>query len=234
MSRQDELGAFAGRAGLRFRDGSLLARAFMHSSYLNENSAAGESNERLEFLGDAVVNLVLAQELFARVPGVAEGELSRRRWELASRRSLAQAARRLDMGRYLLMGRGEASTGGRERESTLGSAFEAVVGAVLLDSGYEAARAFVQLALAEDLERVASQGVVRDHKTELQELALSRGLGLPEYRTVGTSGPDHARSFEVEVSVGGNVVGRGTGTRTRDAEQAAAEEAIRQLREQAT
>ncbi len=219
MSWYDELRA-------SFRDRALLDRALVHASYVNEHPQAGESNERLEFLGDGVVNLALADALFALAPAASEGDLSRRRWDLASRQSLTQVARRLDLGRYLLLGRGEV----RDRESTLGSAFEAVVGALFLDGGYERARDFVLRALRPDLERVASQGAAADAKTSLQQLALARGLGLPAYRLLGESGPPHARRFEVEVAIGQRALGHGFGLRRQEAEQTAAAEALRRLR----
>lgn len=219
----------AERLGLAFRDPVLLQRAFVHSSYVNEDPGAGPSNERLEFLGDAVLDLVVAQELCLRCPDLAEGELTRRRADLVNHRSLARVALKLDLGRYLRMGKGEEARGGRNRESNLESVMEALAGAVFLDGGYEAAHAFVLRALGTNLERVAERGIPQDPKVELQELAQALARGLPDYRVVQTEGPEHARTFTVEVSVNGVVLGGGVGSRTLDAERAAAEEALGKL-----
>lgn len=229
MVPPSDLGALAERLGLSFRDPNLLRRAFVHPSYLNEAPGAGESNQRLEFLGDAVLDLVVAQELYLRCPGLPEGELTKRRANVVNRRSLALAALKLDLGRYLVMGKGEEERGGRTRESNLESVLEALVGAVFLDSGYEGARSLTLHILGTSLAAVAAHDVSQDPKVELQELAQARGLGLPTYRVVRIEGPEHARVFTVEVIVGGKALGVGIGGRTQDAERAAAEEALGQL-----
>ncbi len=229
MRAHDALERFALKAKLKFKDPSLLARAFVHSSYLNEDPAAGESNERLEFLGDAVLDLVLAEEVYRLAPGMDEGELTRRRNYVASRRFLADAARRLDMGGCLMMSRGDAKMGGRDREAALAGAFEAVIGAVFLDRGYRSAASAAMRLLGKELEQVARDGVPKDPKTRLQEYCFAHHLGLPLYRVVEETGPTHARAYQVAVDVAGETLGQGGGARLADAQQAAAKEALSRL-----
>jgi len=226
MGLSPDLAGLAERLGLAFRQPALLRQAFVHSSCLNEDPSAAPSNERLEFLGDAVLDLVVAQELCIRCPDIAEGELTKRRAYMVNHRSLARVALKLDLGRHLRMGRGEEARGGRQRESNLESVLEALAGAVFLDGGFEAARAFVLRALEPGLTRVVERGVPQDPKVELQELAQARGLGLPAYLVVDSEGPEHARTFTVEVSVDGRVLGGGVSSRTLDAEREAAEQAL--------
>jgi len=216
--------------GISFRDGALFALALTHRSFVNENPAAGaESNERLEFLGDGVINLVVGYRLFAEAPGAAEGALTARRAQVVRRETLAAAAQRMGLGSWLVMGRGEALSGGAERASNLANAFEALVGAVFLDQGFEATYEFTLRALADDIAAASLAGPPKDPKSVLQELLQANGRKSPEYSTIATGGPEHQRTFVVEVLVDGQVSGRGEGRRKIDAERAAATDAVRAL-----
>jgi ribonuclease-3 len=220
--------------GVSFQRRELLRLAIVHSSYANENPAENpESNERLEFLGDALLGLVVASDLYQRNPGWPEGELTSRRSSVVRGETLAEIAESLGLGRYLLMGRGEEASGGRERPSNLAAAFEAVVGALLLDQGYEAAREFVLRALAEKLAAASRHGVPTNPKSMLQELVQSKGKPSPVYRIVEMAGEDQAHLFTAEAVVADVVVGRGTGRRKSAAEQEAALDALKALGDQA-
>lgn len=216
--------------GIELKDEGLLRLALVHSSYLNESpDQFDESNERLEFLGDAVIGLVVTEELYRRWPDEPEGRLTALRAALVRGQTLARVARALDLGRHVLMGRGEAESGGRDRDSNLADALEAVTGAVYMDQGYEAARDFVLKAMAEELASSSMAGHEANPKSALQELVQSMDGSLPVYRLLYSSGADHARTFDVEVLVSGRPVGRGTGPRKSEAEQAAARQAIQAL-----
>ncbi len=216
--------------GVQFADKNLLRLALVHGSYLNENpDDFPESNDRLEFLGDALIDLVVADRLYRDYPDAPEGGLTAMRSSLVRGDTLADVARSLHLGSYLLMGAGEDAGGGRERPSNLAAAFEAVVGALLLDRGYGAARAFVLRALSERLEALKRDTVVSNPKSVLQELVQGRHLDAPTYRIVDETGQDHARGFTAEVVVDGRVMGRGAGHRKAAAEQEAAREALRTL-----
>ncbi len=213
--------------GWKFREAGLLRQAFLHSSYVNEHPDQGPlSNERLEFLGDAVLQLLVSEALYHRYAHLPEGELTRARAAVVSTPTLSRRGRELGLGRHLLLGRGEESTGGRDRPSLLENAFEALVGAVYLDGGLEAARGVVERLLGDEIERAVRGETVRDWKTSLQELVQREGR-IPEYSVVATSGPDHARTFEVTVQVNGRELGRGTGRSKKEAEQEAARMALR-------
>ncbi len=213
---------------LSFKDKDLLRLSLIHRSFLNENPGAfSESNERLEFLGDALVGLVVAQELFRRHPEKPEGELTTLRSALVRGDTLARIADSLELGEHLLMGRGEEASGGRERQSNLACAFEALLGAVFVDQGYEAARDFVLRVMADEIPSVES--VPKSTKSVLQERVQRRGVGSPSYRVVEMSGEDHAREFTSEVTVSGEVVGRGRGRRKSEAEAEAASQALKAL-----
>ena len=215
--------------GVQFKDESLLRLAMVHSSYLNESpDEFDESNERLEFLGDAVIGLVVTEELYRRWPDEPEGGLTALRAALVKGQTLARVARSLDLGPHILMGRGEAESGGRDRDSNLADALEAVTGAIFQDQGYEAARGFVLKAMAEELAS-SMAGRETNPKSALQELVQSMDGSLPVYRLLSASGADHARTFEVEVLVSGRPLGRATGTRKSEAEQTAARQAMQAL-----
>ena len=196
-----------------------LRKAFLHSSYVHEHPEAGESNERLEFLGDAVLDLAVSEYLYKHCP-LPEGELTRIRSLVVSGPTLARRARELGLQRYLLLGRGEEESGGRERESILSDAFEALVGVIFLCQGYEAAAQFVLQELHEDIERALRGEERRDYKTLLQEEAQKQGL-RPRYTLLEARGKDHEREFTVQVELNGQTA-IGHGRRVKEAEQAAA------------
>lgn len=221
-------GALAEALGYAFRDAGLLARAVVHRSAPNERPAAcPESNERLEFLGDAVLDLVVAEDLYRRFPGASEGELTRYKAALVSELALAEVARELGLGAYLVLGRGEEETGGRDKPSILSDALEAVLGAVYLDGGMPEAEGLVRRLFGPGLAVVDQAGAPRgDYKTALQEWTQARGLGLPAYRLEAAEGPDHARRYTVVVALGGKPLATGQGPNKREAERLAARGAL--------
>jgi ribonuclease-3 len=223
--------ALTERLGLPIRDRDLLARALVHSSWLHEHpDAAPGHNERLEFLGDAVVNLAVSEALFLRHPGDDEGVLSARRAQIVSTSGLAKLAARLDLGSYLLLGEGEAQRGGRVRPSLLASAFEALVGAVSLDLGWATTRDWIHALAAEELAADHAITTLKSPKSRLQEHTQRTTGDRPVYRVLDAVGPDHEKHFRVEVEVGGRVLGVGEGSSRRVAETAAAAEAMEVLR----
>ena len=217
--------------GFPFRDPSLFQRALTHRSYCNEQGLdATESYERLEFLGDAVLELTISEYLYQQFPGADEGQLTKARVSLVRREMLARVARRLDLGELLLVGRGVEDSGGRNQDSVLAAAFEAVAAAVYLDQGYETARDFIDQHMAPELDEIARCGPPPENpKSFLQELLQGRGRPTPSYREAGRKGPDHNPVFTVEVTVCGKVIGAGRGGKKSDAEKAAAEDALRRL-----
>lgn len=224
--------------GYTFRNPGLLSEALTHTSYVNELKApASKDNERLEFLGDTVLALLISEHVASACPNLTEGALSKLRSHLVSEATLATAARRLDLGRLLQLGRGEERTGGREKESILANTLEAVLAAVYLDGGLEAARGFALKALAQELREAAGQeaGAVLagDYKTRLQEWCQRRYDSVPQYVMERETGPDHQKTFEVEVVVQGRALGRGTGRSKKEAEQAAAQQAMEGVRREA-
>lgn len=216
--------------GARFRDEELLRLALVHSSYLNENpSEYGESNERLEFLGDAVIDMAVAEELYTKNPDWPEGKLTQARSALVKEGTLAEVARHLDIGGQLLMGKGEDGAGGRERASNLSAGLEAVIGAVFLDQGYEVAKEVVLKILADHQSALNEPQLLTNPKSELQEAVQAQGHAPPSYHIVNEQGADHDRTFVAEVTVDGKVIGTGEGKRKSVAEQAAAADALRKL-----
>ena len=221
--------ALESRVGHVFRDRSLLERALTHPSLLPVLRGA-ESNQRLEFLGDAVLQLLLSEALYSEFPGEREGVLSRRRAILANGTTLALLARELGLDQALRLGPSEESSGGRQRTSALGDAFEALLGAVYLDAGLEAARAVVRAAYGPLPERLAALGDEKTPKSRLQELVQPRhGNDALTYQVVATEGEDHRRTFEVSVSLLGREIGRGRGSSKKAAEEAAAEAGLREM-----
>ena len=215
---------------ISFKNRELLRLALTHTSYVNEHPEEAQgSNERLEFLGDALLDLVVAQEFYKRYPDMDEGQLTQLRSAVVRGETLAGVARRLEVGRHLRLGHGEAASGGGDRDSNLAGALEALVGAVFLDRGYRGAASWVRRILRRELRRTTDSGVPQEPKTRLQERAHRQGLQTPEYRLVDMEGPEHQRSFVVEVLVGGNVMGRGAGGRKAEAERRAAEEALKAI-----
>lgn len=213
--------------GYQFRDKSLLRTSFTHSSYAYENGT--QSNERLEFLGDAVLEMYSSLYLYSRFPAMTEGELTKLRAAAVCEPSLARAARGLGLGECLLLGRGEDTTGGRERDSLLSDAMEAVIGAVLLDGGQKCARSVIETLLVGYIEELASGKGFGDHKTLLQEVLQRESRAPIGYRIVGEHGPDHNKVFTAEVRHGERVLGRGEGKNKKEAEQQAARSALEAL-----
>jgi ribonuclease III len=208
-------------------DRELVERAVTHRSYAYEKGGL-PTNERLEFLGDSVLGLVVTEELFRRHPELPKGQLAKLRAAVVNARALAEVARELGMGRFLRLGRGEEASGGRDKSSILADAVEALIGAFYLDRGTEAARELVLRLFGDLLDESARLGAGLDWKTSLQELAAGHSLGVPEY-DVTESGPDHAKAFEATAVVGGRRVGVGQGRSKKEAEQRAAERAWREL-----
>ena len=225
------LAAIERALGHRFEDRRLLETALTHRSYAHERGAeASTSYERLEFLGDAFLGLVVSDWLLRDDAEAAEGVLSRRRQSVVCSTTLAAVARRLGLGSAIRLGRGEEVTGGRDKPSLLGDVFEAVLGAIYLDGGVRAARAFVRRELSAALAATRGEAMsATDYKTRLQEAVQARLQRTPTYRLVGTSGPDHAREFVAEVRIGRRVLGRGRGTNRKRAEQEAARLALERL-----
>jgi ribonuclease-3 len=211
--------------GYRFRDPHLLDEALTHKSHANELKYKGtKHNERLEFLGDAVLTLVISEHLAATFPTAPEGELSKRKAQLVSEVSLARAARQRSLGPLLRLGRGEELTQGREKNSLLANVLEAILGAIYLDGGLEPARAFAMRVLETELQDVSAG---TDYKTQLQEWCQKEFETLPHYETVRESGPDHEKMFEVQLTVQGKVLGTGVGHSKKEAEQMAARAALK-------
>jgi ribonuclease-3 len=217
------------RIGYKFRNSLLLAEALTHPSLGHEAQRYHLDYQRLEFLGDAVLQLVITEYLFQNFRGEAEGQLTKFRSRLVSREALRAHAATLDLGRYILMGRGEETSGGRERTSTLADAFEALIGAIYLDGGLEVARKFILTQTRADLEKLAEEPVDINPKGHLQELLQSISPHSPVYELVSQSGPEHEKTFISQVIWEGTILGQGTGRSKKQAETAAAIDAL-QLR----
>lgn len=217
--------------GYRFGCPALLDEALTHKSYVNEQKdKGGRDNERLEFLGDAVLSLIIGEHVVAALPDASEGELSKLKARLVSEASLARAARGLGLGALLRLGRGEELNQGRDKNSLLANAVEAVLAAIYLDGGLDAARAFALRACAGELEQIGNDAEAQgDYKTQLQEWCQKRYETLPQYETVRESGPDHQKLFEVQVTVQGELAGAGVGRTKKEAEQVAAKQAVEQI-----
>jgi ribonuclease-3 len=222
------VGALSLRLGLPLPDRSTALAALTHKSYVNEHrdEEGLADNERLEFLGDAVIDLAVSHRLMERFPSAREGELSKMRAAVVDEQGLSEMARALDLGALLRLGRGEELTGGRHKASLLADAMEAVIAAVYVASGFAPVLAIVDRFLGDAFARAASGTLDRDYKTQLQEIAQSRLRATPRYRVIGEHGPDHSKTFEVETDLRGEVVGRGIGRSKKDAEQAAAKLAL--------
>jgi len=215
--------------GHRFAEITHLRRALTHPSFLNEQETGGGDYQRLEFLGDAVLGMLLAETLFARFPEADEGELSRSRAQLAEQGTLARIARGRGLGAFIRVGRGEEQTAGRDKDSILCDVLEAVIAAVYLDGGLEAARRVILALFDELLDAPWGLSASRDSKSELQEALSARGLAPPEYRLAEESGPPHDRLFRFLVLADGRVVGEGQGRSKKIAQQAAASRALEHL-----
>ena len=213
-----------------FNNPPLLEQALVHSSYINENPGfTPTSNERLEFLGDSVLGFVVTEKLYQDFPHFTEGEMTRVRATLVRGDTLARIATAIKLGDYLYLGKGEEASGGRYKPTNLAGTLEALIAAIFLDQGLVTARDFILRLLNEELQKIVSQGVEVDYKSQLQELIQSRQQPTPVYYVVEAAGPDHAKRFTVEVRVGDTVLGRGTGRSKRMAETEAARLALEQL-----
>ncbi len=210
----------------RFQNSALIHTALSHSSYANEHHC--ESNERLEFVGDSVLGMVVATALYQRFPGLPEGKLTRLRADLVCEQSLWDVAQRLELGRYIRLGRGEEQSGGRHRPSILADCVEAVIAALYLDGGFSVAQEFIERYVLSRLD--AGDVLVQDYKTALQELVQQTPGHSVVYSLIGESGLDHAKRFTVSVSLCGAVIGSGEGRTKKEAEQRAAQAALEQLR----
>lgn len=215
---------------ISFHDRSLLEQAMVHSSYLNENPGyAPFSNERLEFLGDAILDFIVAEKLYQDYPELAEGEMTRLRSILVRRDTLARVARNIELGDYLYLGKGEEASGGRHKPANLAGALEAMIAAVFLDQGLTVAKELILRLFDDELKKVIMPGGEVDYKSRLQELIQSQYQLTPSYRLIETTGPDHDKRFIVEVMVGDVVLGRGSGKSKKLAEAEAARSALEQL-----
>ena len=220
------------RLGYRFHDSKLLETALTHSSYSNELRSKKESvecNERLEFLGDSVLSIIVSEYLFLEQKGLPEGELTKMRAELVCGRSLSAFARSIDLGEYMFLGNGEEKNGGRSNDKILENAFEALLAAMYLDAGAEGKKvvsAFLMPLVKDGLQKLLAVGHGKDYKTALQQFVQQTEGDFLEYVVVGESGPDHMKTFRVEARLNSNIIGRGEGRSKREAEQNAARQAL--------
>jgi ribonuclease III len=226
MTRARELAA---RLGLPFRDLTLLDQALIHSSYVHEQPSAGASNERLEFLGDAVIGLIVSEALWELYPDDDEGSMTTRRAAIVSARGLSRLAQRLDLGDYLVLGLGATTAGERMRKSVLAATFEAVIGAIYLDLGLARTRRWLRKVAAPELVAASEIDELKPPKSVLQERSYAKTGRAPQYRLVSDEGPPHARQYVVEALVGGKVLGQGEGRSRREAETEAARNALAEM-----
>jgi ribonuclease III len=226
----------AQRLGVTLRDTRLLRVALVHRSFINEHPEREpdlESNERLEFLGDSIVNAAAAILLYERFPSASEGDLTTMRTELIKTSTLAELARGFEIGRYMRLGKGEESSGARDRDAMLADMFEAIIAAIYLDGGFEAAQRWLTPLFDARIAQLVAQGRRLDHKSRLQEqIQAERGV-TPHYRTIATAGPEHRREFTVQVFAAEELLGEGSGPSKQAAEQAAAQAALERLDERA-
>lgn len=216
---------FEENLGYKFKNINLLKNALTHSSYANEVRGGFSSNERLEFLGDSVLSVIVSDYIFKQYPNIPEGELTKLRASLVCEKSLCAFSRELNMGKYLMLGKGEDRNGGRDRDSILADAFEAVLAAVYLDGGMEAARRHVMRFVLRELQHTDDE-VFKDYKTALQEIIQRNPEETVTYILTDESGPDHDKCFTVEVHLNSNVIGTGMGKNKKQAEQMAAKQAL--------
>ena len=227
---RDEFDGLQARIDYRFRDRGLLEHALTHKSRAAEDASGGVAdNESLEFLGDAVLGLVVADTLFRQYPDYTEGQKSKVKAAVVSTQSLARRAEAIQLGDHLILGRGEEKTGGRFKQALLADAYEALIAAIYLDGGLEAATVFLRRELKEAIDAGSAQTFAPDYKSTLQERVQALGHPLPEYRLSGAEGPDHRKTFTIEVVVNGEVLGSATGRAKKEAEQEAARQALARL-----
>ena len=227
--RQQELIQFESLLGVKFNDIELLNTALTHTSYANEKERQVPDNEKSEFLGDAVLELSSSTYLYNNFTDLSEGELTKTRASIVCQDTLSRLARKLDIGKLLLLGRGEDANNGRERNSTLEDAFEAVIGAIYLDQGWEAAKDYVIRQLSLEFESAKDGSNRRDYKTTLQEIIQQMPPSKLTYIEINVSGPDHNRTFEYAVDIDGKIYGKGIGKSKKSAEQMAAKETLKRL-----
>jgi len=225
-----DLNALQTETQYEFRDASLLRLALTHPSVAHEQGRLVQHNQRLEFLGDAVLGLVLTHELYDKFPNVSEGPLTKARAQLINRRTLAEQARQIGLQDHLILSRGEEANLGRHRASALADAFEALIGAIFLDGGLEAARSFVLRSFRRAFGEMTSIPTLENPKGELQEILQTKSADAPQYQLVCATGPDHDREFECVVMHGGIDLGRGKGKSKKEAESEAAIAALKKLR----
>jgi len=229
MRRREELRDLEEHMGYLFERPELLDQALTHKSFANEAEGPAADNERLEFLGDAVLDLTVSHLLFDLAPPLSEGEMSKVRAYLVKEESLRGVARAFDLGTHLRLGKGEEQTGGRRKASILADAFEALLAAIYLDGGFELAYRFAEGIFRPIIAEAGTGALERDYKTRLQEFCQARYGKAPSYRLLGESGPDHDKVFEVELLVGNRSLGRGKGRSKKEAEQRAAQDALEML-----
>lgn len=217
------------KIGINFQSPQLLKQAFIHRSYLNETKENIKSNERLEFLGDAILSFIISTYLYEQRPHDEEGDLTNLRSYIVKTKSLAEAAQNLNLGNYLKLSKGEEMSGGRNNIQLLANTFESLIGATYLDQGLEGANKLINDQLLPLFEKEVKSGPPKDAKSELQEVAQNQTKQSPEYKIVATSGPDHAKEFVIAVYVGGKEMGRGVGNSKQVAEEEAAAQALKKL-----
>jgi len=227
MEREKHLSELEKKLGISFVNRALLNQSLTHSSFAHEQQVP--DNERLEFLGDAVLKLAITEYIYNKFPTQPEGNLTKFRATLISDDTLAEVANKVNLGNYLLLSENEKRTGGHKRKSNVANAFEALIGAVYLDAGIGKARDFIIEFLRAEVDKVSREGYIRDYKSVLQEFAQKRKWDLPHYRVLKETGPRHKKVFEVGVKVKGRIAGKGFGANKKEAEQKAAEVALRSL-----
>jgi len=226
QERIQKLALLQEKIGYTFKNPELLNKALTHKSFVNENSQSLKDNERFEFLGDSVLDLIVSSYMIKAYPDFAEGILSKIRAAVVNESCLAELARDIDLGQYLLLGKGEESSGGRQKSSLLANAYEAVAGALYQDSHLEAALDIFLPILEKEISKYASTARFRDYKSELQEYTQTQSNCIPNYKIVNEKGPDHAKVFEVVVMIQEDIRGRGSGKSKKEAEQGAAKGAL--------
>jgi ribonuclease-3 len=228
--RMQSLGELEESLGYRFTDIGLLENALTHRSFVNENPALPfKDNERLEFLGDAVLELTITDMLMHTFPDYAEGQLSKLRASVVNEQPLAELARRFRIGEFLLLGRGEESSGGRMKASLLANAFESIIAAMFIDAGFDRTAAFIRRLFSPLMGEEAATAVYRDYKTTVQEVCQIRFRDVPRYLLISETGPDHNKRFETSLVIGEEVIATGTGKNKKEAEQKAAKSALEAL-----
>jgi ribonuclease III len=225
----NKINDFEQKIGISFNNINTLKLALTHRSYVNEHKSVNEHNERLEFLGDAVLELIISDYLFKKYPKRPEGELTSFRAALVRTDSLANTSRELDIGKYLMLSKGEEDTGGRKKNYLLANAFEAIVGAIYIDKGYEQSRDFVLGYLIKKLEYIVKHRLDIDSKTKIQEVIQEKYKVTPIYEIVSEKGPDHEKTFTVVIKIEDNIIGKGTGMSKQKAEEKAAQKGLNYL-----